>query len=100
VEALPYKAQLSPVYAIATSDFDKDGDIDIILGGNLFGVMPEFGRYDASFGNYLENLGNRKFKHFNTEKGLNIKGQIRDIKAVNNQAFISKNSDSLEVYNY
>ena len=100
VQPLPFEAQFTPIYAIATSDFDKDGDIDIILGGNLFGVMPEFGRYDASFGNYLENQGNGTFKHFKTGKGLNIKGQIRDIKVLGNQIFITKNNDSLEVYNY
>ena len=100
VEELPFETQLTPIYAISISDFDNDGDLDVILGGNLFGVMPEFGRYDASFGNYLENIGNGKFKHFKTGKGLNIKGQIRDIKVVNNQVFISKNNDSLEVYNY
>ena len=99
-QPLPFEAQFTPIYAITTSDFDNDGDLDIILGGNLFGVMPEFGRYDASFGNYLENLGNGTFKHFTTGKGLNIKGQIRDIKVLDNQIFISKNNDSLEVYNY
>lgn len=100
VQPLPFEAQFTPIYAITTSDFDKDGDVDIILGGNLFGVMPEFGRYDASFGNYLENQGNGTFKHFKTGKGLNIKGQIRDIKVFGNQIFITKNNDSLEVYNY
>lgn len=99
-QPLPFEAQFTPIYAITTSDFDNDGDLDIILGGNLFGVMPEFGRYDASFGNYLENLGNSTFKHYTTGKGLHIKGQIRDIKVLNNQIFISKNNDSLEVYNY
>ena len=100
VNPLPYQAQLSPIYAISTSDFDKDGDLDIVLGGNLFGVMPEFGRYDASFGNYLENLGDGNFKQFKTGKGLNVRGQIRDIKVLNNKVFITKNNDSLEVYNY
>jgi hypothetical protein len=100
VKELPFETQFSPVYAITTNDFDNDGDQDIILGGNLNGVMPEFGRYDASFGNYLENNGNADFKFHQTGNGLKINGQIRDIKIVNNKIFITKNNDSLEVYNY
>ena len=42
VKELPYEAQFSPIYAIATSDFDNDGDQDIIMGGNLNGVKPEY----------------------------------------------------------
>ncbi|GAA4279638.1 VCBS repeat-containing protein [Gaetbulibacter aestuarii] len=97
---LPYEAQFSPIYAIATADFDKDGDQDILLGGNLNGVKPEYGRYDASFGNYIENLGNDNFKYHKKGKGLEIKGQIRDIKVINDEVFVSRNNDSLEVYKY
>jgi hypothetical protein len=100
VKAMPFEAEFSPVYAIATSDFDNDGDQDIILGGNLNGVKPEFGRYDASFGIYLENLGNANFKYHNKGKGFRVKGQIRDIKVLNNEIFVAKNNDSLEVYKY
>ena len=100
VQELPTETQFSPIYAIATADFDKDGNEDILLGGNLNGVKPEFGRYDASFGSYLENQGNLKFKFHQTGKGLKIKGQIRDIKILKNKVFIAKNNDSLAVYNY
>jgi hypothetical protein len=100
VQILPLETQFSPIYAIITYDFDNDGDQDILLGGNLHGVKPEFGRYDASFGNYLENKGNRVFKYHQTGKGFKVNGQIRDLKVLKNKIFISKNNDSLEVYNY
>ena len=100
VQKLPLEVQLSPVYAIIASDFDNDGDQDLLLGGNLNGVKPEFGRYDASFGNYLENTGNRIFKFHQSGKGLKVNGQIRDLKVLKNKVFITKNNDSLEVYNY
>ncbi len=97
---LPFEAQFTPIYTIATADFDKDGDLDIILGGNLYGVMPEFGRYDASFAGYLENLGDNKFKYYVNGSGLKVDGQIRDIKILGNNIFISRNNDKLEVYTY
>ncbi len=100
VKELPFETQFSPIYAIATADFDKDGDQDILLGGNLNGVKPEFGRYDASFGNYLENLGNANFKYHKTGEGLKVNGQIRSIGVLNQNIFIAKNNDSLEVYKY
>ena len=32
---LPKEVQFSPIYAINHGDFDRDGDVDILMGGNL-----------------------------------------------------------------
>jgi hypothetical protein len=49
-EPLPYMAQLAPVYSILVTDLNKDGIKDMFLGGNFYGLKPEVGRHDASYG--------------------------------------------------
>jgi len=100
VSSLPIHAQFSPVYAIATDDFDNDGDQDIVLGGNLYGVKPEVGRYDASYGVYLENDGKSNFKYYNKGKGFLVKGEVRDMFIINKTLFVARNSDSLAIFKY
>jgi len=100
VKKLPKEAQFAPIYAIATQDFDKDGDLDMILGGNLYGAKPEVGRYDATNGIYLENLGNMDFNFHNNGKGFTVKGQIRDFKIHDNKIIVTRNNDSLAIFKY
>jgi enediyne biosynthesis protein E4 len=83
IEQLPLEAQLSPVYAILADDVDKDGKLDLLLGGNLYGVKPEAGRYDASYGAFLKGDGKGKFKSVpNQSCGLILDGEVRDIKRI------------------
>jgi len=79
-EKLPTRAQFSPVYAFKTGDFDNDGKVDIILGGNFNESKPEVGTYNASFGALFKGLGEGLFKFIpNSEAGFRIEGNIRDI---------------------
>lgn len=95
---LPQEVQYTCINTIATSDFDKDGDIDIVMGGNQYKAKPEVGISDASRGLYLENLGKYNFKPHLDQ--LNIKGEIRDMKVINNQLFVNINNDSLKILTY
>ena len=97
---LPIEAQFSPIYAITSSDFDNDGDMDLLLGGNLYNTKPEVGRYDASFGLYLENIDGANFKTYKGNKGFSLLGEIRDIKINNQEIIVSRNNDSLAIFNY
>ena len=103
--SLPKEVQMSPVFAIETGDFDLDGDTDIVLGGNLFRVKPEVGRYDASFGTFLENTGNDAigapiFKTTPGNKGLKVTGEVRSIQKTNNTLLFIRNSDSILRYKF
>ena len=95
---IPKPVQFSPIYAIETYDFDYDGDMDIIMGGNLYNVKPEFGRYDASYGVYLENIDGEKFNFYNNGRGFFVEGQIRDLKVLNDKIYVAKNNSDMEIF--
>ena len=78
VHPLPVEAQFAPVEAVLAEDFDGDRKIDLLLGGNFFGVTPVRGRYDASFGLLLRGDGGGRFVSVEMEKsGVAIEGEIR-----------------------
>ncbi|HTI06941.1 MAG TPA: VCBS repeat-containing protein [Puia sp.] len=80
IQLLPPAVQFSSVNAIHCMDLNGDGSPDLVLGGNEFGFLPQFGRLDASFGNILLNNGKGHFKDLNPHRsGLELGGQIRDI---------------------
>jgi hypothetical protein len=60
---LPVRAQLYPVYAVKTMDFDHDGNLDILLGGNFAESKPEVGQYQAGFGTLLQGMENGTFRY-------------------------------------
>jgi hypothetical protein len=81
LQPLPIEAQFAPVYAAIAEDFDADGDVDVLLGGNFYGVPPLRGRYDASYGLLLRGDGRGAFSSVELEEsGLEITGQVRDMK--------------------
>jgi enediyne biosynthesis protein E4 len=80
IEKLPVMTQLSSVNAIKCVDINHDGRVDLVLGGNEFGFLPQFGRLDASFGHVLLNNGKGSYVWQNPGySGLQLEGQIRDI---------------------
>jgi hypothetical protein len=84
VQPLPLMVQLSSVNAVLAVDVNGDGNQDLVAGGNLFTFPPQFGRLDASYGHILLGDGKGGFKWVEQRSsGLNIKGQIKDIKAFN-----------------
>jgi enediyne biosynthesis protein E4 len=102
---LPGRAQYSPMYAISVNDFDRDGIPDIILGGNLYRVKPEAGRYDASYGVFLKGTGYGNFKDIPGQiSGLTIEGEVREFAfmKINGRDYVIaiRNNDSPLFYTY
>ncbi len=78
---LPIAAQFSAVNSIQIEDFNLDGNLDILLAGNLFTSEIETPRNDASFGAFLQGDGKGNFKpHYPSQSGLYLGGDIKDVK--------------------
>ena len=84
IQPLPTSIQFSTVNSIALTDINADGKVDLLIGGNEFGFLPQFGRMDASFGNIVLNNGARKWTVVpDNHSGLNVKGEVRNILSFN-----------------
>ena len=100
---LPVEAQFAPVYASLAADWDGDGHTDLLLAGNLYGVQPALGRYDASFGLLLSGTGDGRFAAVDVEQsGLMIAGQVRHLGLVQRAdgsrlIVVARNDDKLQI---
>ncbi|MEM1120972.1 MAG: VCBS repeat-containing protein [Bacteroidota bacterium] len=75
---LPTATQLSPIHAILAQDFDGDGQLDLLLGGNEYRSKPELGIYAASYGQLLKGNGQGQFETIPASaSGFSVKGAIR-----------------------
>ncbi len=82
--SLPFMSQISPVYSILSDDFNNDGFIDLIVGGNLSQIKPEFGPIKASYSSLFAGNGDFLFNYVSPdESGLSFKGDLRDSKKIN-----------------
>jgi hypothetical protein len=96
IKKMPSDIQMSSVNAIACTDVNDDGFVDVLLGGNECDFLPQFCRIDASFGSVLMNDGKGNFSSQNPAKtGLQLHGEIRDIKIINQ----GKNKSALFLQN-
>lgn len=100
LKALPLEAQLSPAYGIEIADVNSDGHQDILLGGNLYNVKPQVGRYDGSCGLLLQGDGKGNFNPLTSkESGIRVDGEVRDIITVKTGGkyhyLVSRNNDSV-----
>ena len=90
IKQLPMEAQFSVVNGIIARDFNKDGNMDILLAGNKFDIEVETTRADASPGVYLEGTKNNGFKAKKPfESGFFVPYNVKDIQWIEH----SKNGD-------
>lgn len=99
---LPREVQFAPVNAIQVLDFDRDGIIDILFGGNSYATEVLTGRYDAQSAILLRGLGNGNFKALSQSvSGLTNNGVVSDIESLNlngkQYVLFLKNNDKAEL---
>lgn len=104
---LPFEAQLFPVLAIQSMDINSDGNLDLLLGGNLYDVKPSMGgQQDAGYGLVLIGNGEGNFKPLGPiESGFFVEGQVRRIQPIriNNHSgslFVARNDDRPLIFRY
>jgi hypothetical protein len=103
LQLLPIEAQFAPVYAALADDFDGDGHTDLIIGGNLNGVPPILGRYDASYGLLLRGTGTGAFETMEmSASGVAIEGQVRHMRMLRGPkgerlVVVARNDGTLQV---
>jgi hypothetical protein len=98
-KAFPLEMQFAPVYAFLVKDFNGDEIPDILVGGNNYGSSVNIGRYDASYGWFLEGLGDAEFRVLKPEQsGFKVNGEIKDIRILGtkqqgNVVMVARNDD-------
>ncbi len=106
LHALPVEAQLAPIYGILPKDVNEDGQMDILLVGNDFGMEVQQGRADAFTGLVLLNEGGFRFRPLSIAEGhFTVMGEARALVALptadgRELILASQHRDSLKVYTY
>jgi hypothetical protein len=101
IHPLPLEAQLSSINQILVDDFDKDGNLDAVIAGNLHASEVETPRNDASNGLFLQGDGKGHFKAISgRESGLYILGDTKDLQLITIEdtryIIAAKNNDYLQ----
>ncbi|WP_229311088.1 VCBS repeat-containing protein [Larkinella soli] len=76
---LPPEAQFAPVFALEPFDFDGDGDLDLLAGGNLSHARVRVGRSDASYLPVFENVKGA----FRFRANAGVRGDVRGLARLN-----------------
>ena len=104
IKALPLEAQTAPVYGMVSEDINGDGDLDLVMIGNNYGMEPGSGRHDAFNGLCLIGDGKGNFSPLTiAQSGFFVKGDgkaLATIHAANNEDLLlaTQNQDSLLVF--
>ncbi len=101
--ALPDLAQVSPIRAIIAHDVDGDGNLDLIVAGNVYDAEPNAARADAGNGLWLKGDGHGHFTPVPAvESGLLAPHDVTGLALVKtpagNAVLVVNHGDSLQAF--
>ncbi|GAA3602539.1 VCBS repeat-containing protein [Flavivirga amylovorans] len=77
---LPNEVQLSSINQILVKDFNNDGNLDLVVAGNLYGSEIETPRNDAGTGVFLAGNGQGAFTPYSIkESGFYVPKDVKDL---------------------
>ena len=103
MKSLPNIAQVSPINDILIEDYTGDGDMDLIVAGNLYASEVETPRSDAGIGLLLVGDGNGNFRPATmAESGILIPYDTKKLRSMvvnNKQGFaVANNNGPLQLF--
>ncbi|MFP9097821.1 VCBS repeat-containing protein [Flavobacterium sp. RHBU_24] len=101
IHELPVAAQLTCINQVMVKDYDKDGNLDVIIGGNLYGSEVETPRNDAGHGLFLKGNGKGAFKPITApDSGFFTPGDVKNMAEINVKGktylLVTKNNSFLQ----
>ena len=105
IHKLRNEAQMSSVNSIVIRDFNKDGNLDLVLAGNLYASEVETVRNDASIGMYLEGDGKGNFTPIPFVKsGLMIPNDAKELAEIDTPngkiILVANNNDLMQAIKF
>ncbi len=102
IHELPIETQMTNINQVIVQDFDKDGNLDALLAGNLYGSEVETPRADAGIGLFLKGAGNGSFEPINArDSGFYVSGDVKDMSTIKtpsgNYIICAKNDDYIQL---
>ena len=100
---LPSAAQIAPVRGIVVTDVDRDGNLDLVVAGNLYDTEPNTPPADAGNGLWLRGDGGGQFTAVSPrQSGFLTPGNVTGLSALKTPTgiavLVASHGDSLSAY--
>lgn len=101
IHKLPVEAQLSCINQIMIDDYDKDGNLDVLITGNMYNSEVETPRNDAGHGMFLKGNGKGEFKSIPPiQSGFFTPGDVKNMELIKvkgkSYLLLTKNNSNLQ----